>query len=91
MDSAQLTLRLRRASYIFELVNRVVVRTVGIVPDLEDADRAIGDVAVLIELDVALEGIQVRDLDGIPHRMPIYRLSGSDYRRIASRITRAAS
>jgi hypothetical protein len=41
-------------------MNRIVVRVCRVVLDLEDANRAIDDIAVLIELDVALESVQVR-------------------------------
>ena len=42
----------RGATHVLELMNRIVVRVCRVVPDLEDANRAIDDVAVLIELDV---------------------------------------
>ena len=44
----------RGATHLLDLVNRIVVRVCRVVPDLEDANRAIDDVAVPIELDVAL-------------------------------------
>src|SRR5262245_19768812 len=51
-------------------------QNVQLEPYLEDADSAIDDVTVLIELDVALERIEVRRLDGISHRMVINRRPG---------------
>src|SRR5271170_2457056 len=46
------------------VVNRVLRGRVG----LEDADRAVVDVAVLVEADEPLQGLDIGSLDGVAHR-----------------------
>ena len=70
-----LMLRLWRAAHVFELVDCVAVRVGRVVPYLKDAHRPIYDITILVELDVALHGIQVRRLDCIAYIVSIDRLS----------------
>ena len=60
-------------------MDRIVVRVCRVTPDLEDADRAIGEVAVLIKPNVALERVQTRGLNCIPDRVAVDRLSSFGY------------
>jgi len=47
----------------------------GVVVASEDADGAAVDVAVLVEADLALQGLQVGRLNRVAHGIPSHRLA----------------
>src|ERR1700688_2078567 len=57
--------RLRRHADVLVLVDHVVVLKLRIVLDLEDADHPAVDVAVLVERDLALHGLELGALDRV--------------------------
>src|SRR6266568_1860920 len=56
---------LRGDAEVFVLVENAVERVLVVLFDLKDADLAVGDVAVFVEADLALQGLGLRGLDRV--------------------------
>src|SRR5215469_6887902 len=67
---------LRCDADVLVLVKDIVERILVVFFDAEDADHPVGDVAIVVKADFALQGLQMRRLDGVAHRIAGDLLAG---------------